>query len=391
MDAPTPAYRLIRSLARALLAIFYRRIEVVGEIPESGPLIVAANHHNSVVDAMLLLAVAPRRLRTLANAPLFKHPLLGPPLKALGALPVRRRQEAGNDPARNAELFAATTRTLREGGAILIFPEGRTQPEPLLLQLRTGAARMLLAAETNVTLLPVGLVFPEPGQFRAGRALVLVGKPVETADLRAGAKDEPEKAAREITDRLAEGLRARIVEAGDRETLRLLALLEELWREGDEATIDEPARVAWLQYAMSVYRRMRDQGEERVTAFRQELERFAEDLDRHALTNAQLSRTYAPAIVAMFALRQGFALLVGAPLALCGLVIHGVPYRLTALAVRMLHRTDEEEATDKIVAGLLFYPLAWAVEALASFRIGGKWALAAFLLALLPTAFCALS
>src|SRR5262245_20120788 len=119
-DSPL-SYRLIRSLARALLAIFYRRIEVVGgdRIPADGPLIVAANHHNSTVDAMLLVAVAERRLRTLANAPLFKHPLIGPPLRLLGALPVHRRQEAGNDPARNTELFAATTATLRAGGAIL--------------------------------------------------------------------------------------------------------------------------------------------------------------------------------------------------------------------------------------------------------------------------------
>lgn len=393
MDPRSQEDRLVRWLARALLGGFYRRIEVVGQVPASGPLIVAANHHNSVVDALLLLAISPRRLRTLANAPLFRHPLLGPPLRAMGALPVHRRQEAGDDPARNAELFAATTSTLRAGGAILIFPEGRTQPEPVLLQLRTGAARMLLAAEAgdaalHVTLLPVGLVFHEPGRFREGRALVLVGQPVETADLRGAA---PERAAREITDRLSSALRARIVEAGDRRTLRLLGLVEELRREGAGDPPDEPARVAWLQQAMGTYRRLRDRREAPLQACRQELERLAEDLDRLGLTNAQLSRRYAPGIVASFALRQGFALLVGAPLALCGLVLHGLPYRATALVVRSLHRTDEEEATDKIVAGLLLYPLAWAVEGWAALRLGGAGGLAAFLALLLPAAFCALS
>jgi glycerol-3-phosphate O-acyltransferase / dihydroxyacetone phosphate acyltransferase len=113
-------YGLVRSLVRLLLALFYRRIDVAGaeRIPATGPLIVAANHHNSLVDAMLVLAVVPRRLRTLAKAPLFRHPLIGPFLRLVGALPVHRRQEAGNDPARNAELFAATTATLRAGGAM---------------------------------------------------------------------------------------------------------------------------------------------------------------------------------------------------------------------------------------------------------------------------------
>lgn len=228
-------YRLVRALVRFLLNIFYDRIEVVGaeNIAADGPLVVAANHHNSVVDAMLLVAVVPRPLRTLANAPLFRHPLIGPFLRAIGALPVHRRQEAGDDPTRNAALFAATTATLHAGGAILIFPEGRTQPEPVLQSLRTGAARMILAAESApVTLLPVGLVYEKPGTFRAGRALVLIGVPIATADC---VTAESEGAVRMLTDRLAVALRALIVEADDRHTLRLLGLVEELWRENNDA------------------------------------------------------------------------------------------------------------------------------------------------------------
>src|ERR1051325_9393825 len=144
-------FAAVRGMIRMLLAVFYRRIEVIGaeRIPDRGGLIVAANHHNSLVDAMILLAVVPRRLRTLAQAQLFDHPLIGPFLRRLGALPVHRRQEAGDDPLKNESLFAETTRTLRQGGGIIIFPEGRTQPEPVLLELRTGTARMLLAARPH--------------------------------------------------------------------------------------------------------------------------------------------------------------------------------------------------------------------------------------------------
>jgi 1-acyl-sn-glycerol-3-phosphate acyltransferase len=187
-------FSLVRALIRLLLAVFYRRIEVVGaeRVPARGGLIVAANHHNSVVDAMLLLAVVPRRLRTLANAPLFRHPLIGPFLRLLGALPVHRRKEAGDDPRKNEGLFEQTTRTLAEGGGIVIFPEGRTQPEPVLLELRTGTARMLLAAQpAEVTLLPAGLVFQKPGIFREGHALVLFGEAVPTRECREQAHRAP--------------------------------------------------------------------------------------------------------------------------------------------------------------------------------------------------------
>jgi 1-acyl-sn-glycerol-3-phosphate acyltransferase len=97
---------------------------VVGaeRVPRAGPLIVAANHHNALVDGVLLLAVIPRRLVSVAKAPLFSNPLIGPFLRLVGALPAHRRQEGGSDPARNAALFAASTAALRNGEAVPSSP-----------------------------------------------------------------------------------------------------------------------------------------------------------------------------------------------------------------------------------------------------------------------------
>ena len=103
-------------------------------------LIVAADHQNALVDP-LLLGLLPRRLVPVAKAPRFRHPLIGPFLRLVGALPVHRRQEGGTDPARNRAMFAAATAHLGAGQAVLIFPEGVSQPGPALMPLRTGAAR----------------------------------------------------------------------------------------------------------------------------------------------------------------------------------------------------------------------------------------------------------
>jgi len=388
----------VRAFVRLLLALFYWRIDVVGieNVPADGGLVVAANHHNSVVDAMLLVARLPRRIRTLANAPLFGHPLIGPFLRLLGALPVHRRQEAGMDPARNTALFAATTATLRGGGAIAIFPEGRTQPEPVLLELRTGAARMVLAAEEgaaqpSVTLLPVGLVFTAPGTFREGQALVLIGTAVPTAAAVALARSAPELAARRLTGELAAALRGLIVEADDRQTLRQLRFAEELWRaEGGVIPVDPAGRVAWLQRTMRSYRRLLDRAPDRVGALRRDLEELAREMESSGLGLDSIARPASPARQAGRLAAEAMVLSLLALPALAGIALHVLPYGLTDLAVRAMKRTDEEEATDKIAVGLVLYPLSWALETWAALHWGGRWAAVALLALLLPTAGIAL-
>jgi glycerol-3-phosphate O-acyltransferase / dihydroxyacetone phosphate acyltransferase len=311
-------------------------------------------------------------------------------------LPVHRRKEAGHDPARTAALFAETTRTLHGGGAILIFPEGRTQPEPVLLELRTGAARMLLEAEAGggtplgVTLLPVGLVYHDPGTFRAGRALALVGEPVSTAECVALAREEPGRAARTLTKQLAEALRKLIVETGDRETLRLLELVMDLAQQEPRPAL-EAERIARLQRGLRAYAFLRVQHGERIAAMRTRIEEFARDLEAEGMTLAQLSRAYPAAVVLGFAAREGLAILLGLPLALIGMILHAIPYQLTAAAVHIMDRTDEEEATDKIAAGLLLFPLAWIAEAFTAYALGGGGILAVFLVALVPAGFFALA
>jgi 1-acyl-sn-glycerol-3-phosphate acyltransferase len=387
------AYRVIRAAARLLLGLFYRRIEVVGaeHVPARGPLIVTANHHNSLIDPMLVMTAVPRPLVILAAAPLFRNPVIAPFLRLVGALPVLRRQEGIGDPARNDTMFGAVAAALARDGAVLLFPEGRTQPEPVLLPLRTGAARMLLTAataEAPVTLLPVGLVFHKPGTFRAGWALVLVGAPVPTADCVALRETEPERAVRELTERLHEALARQIIEADDRQTLRLMRLAERLWR--GQAPASALEETAALQQVAHAYRQLQRLAPERLASLRERVEGYSADLDLIGATDSEVSASYPPGVAFRWAIREGSSLLLGLPLALVGMLLHAVPYWITSAAVRMLHRPAEEEATYKILGGTLFYPLCWGAEAWAAWRLGGRWALIAWLVVLLPTGFFAL-
>ena len=388
--------RLIRALVRALLAIFYRRVDVVGleRVPPAGGLIVAANHQNGLVDPMMLMARLPRTLQPLTKSTLFRHPIIAPFLRLAHAVPIYRRQDTGGAAVDNAETFRAVSRALAAGGAILIFPEGVSQPEPALMALRTGAARMLLEAEAAgappVTLLPVGLVLYEPGTFRDGRGLILVGAPVETRDCVALHRTDPAVAVHRLTDRLAAALKQQMVEAEDRETLRLLRLMERVWRE-ESGTAPTPASAEWLQRASRAYRWLRRQAPADVQRFRQDVEQYADHLDALGITPATVGRAYAPSVVARYAAREILPLLLGVPLAVLGMILHALPYAALWLGVRLARPAADTEATYKLTGGLVIYPLGWLVEAWLAWRGGGGGALALYLILLFPAGFFALA
>jgi 1-acyl-sn-glycerol-3-phosphate acyltransferase len=197
------------ALARLILRVFYRRIEVVGgeRLPGTGPLVVVANHHNSLVDAMMLLAFLPRRTRLLAKHTLWSHPVVGPLLALAGAYPVFRAED-GADTRSNRATFARCVRELARGGVVALFPEGRSHPGTGLLPLKSGAARLALQAAGvaeahGLRVVPIAIGYEDRGVFRS-RARLAVGAPLE---VRAGegARGLTARVTRALGGTLAEG------------------------------------------------------------------------------------------------------------------------------------------------------------------------------------------
>ena len=158
--------RIIVALLRFALRIYFQRIEVTGleHVPRDTPVIFVLNHPNALVDPVFLLCLAPRRVSFLAKAPLFRMPVLGYLVKALDSLPVYRRQDEGQDVSKNEETFVAARKLLASGGTIGICPEGVSHDEPGLRPIKTGAARISLAAVSTgevskLQIVPAGLYY----------------------------------------------------------------------------------------------------------------------------------------------------------------------------------------------------------------------------------------
>src|SRR5947209_3609662 len=176
---------LVRAVFGLVLRVFFRRIEVSGSahVPARGPVMFVLNHPNGLVDPAFLLCLAPRRVSFLAKAPLFRMPVIGYLVRALDSLPVYRRQDQGQDVARNRETFQAARKLLARGGTIAICPEGISHDEPGLQPIKTGTARIALGAVStsealDLKIVPAGLYYTSKTTFRSA-ALLYFGKPIE--------------------------------------------------------------------------------------------------------------------------------------------------------------------------------------------------------------------
>src|ERR1043166_436662 len=173
------AYNFARGFLRIGLRAFFREIEVRGaeNLPRDGPCVVAANHHNSMMDPFLLLVAVDRPMSFIAKAPLFKIPVFGWMLRSLNCIPAHRSQDAGYAKEKNEQLYAAAAKTLVSGAALAIFPEGKSHSEPQLAEFRHGASKIALEAEAiqpGVRIQLVGLHFEKTRGYR-GNELIQVG------------------------------------------------------------------------------------------------------------------------------------------------------------------------------------------------------------------------
>jgi 1-acyl-sn-glycerol-3-phosphate acyltransferase len=170
-------YGILRWITGIALHWFYGDIRVVGKerIPAWGPLLIAVNHQNALVDSLIVGWVIPRRITMTAKATLADNPLIGFLFRMLQVVPLRRvsdeaRKSNGSplDRSRNREAFREIIDLLERSGAVLIFPEGKSHNEFGLEPLKTGLARLALQARDEgsikgIRILPLGLLFENKG------------------------------------------------------------------------------------------------------------------------------------------------------------------------------------------------------------------------------------
>ena len=384
--------RLIVALVKVALRIYFQRIEVTGleHVPLDKPVIFVMNHPNALVDPVFLLCLSTRRVSFLAKEPLFRMPVIGYLVKAMDSLPVYRQQDEGADTRKNQETFIAARKLLASGGTIGICPEGVSHDAPGLKPIKTGAARISLAAVStgevsDLKIVPAGLYYTSKTRFRSS-ALLYFGKPITVVPVQLDADgNPPREAVRELSNQIEKALREVILDAQHEEELLTTARAERIFSSADDDNDDSLKDELRLQQrfikAYSVLQKLQP---ERLHKLETRMIRFEEELEQAGVDPDELSPPTSTRSVFMTILKRSVLFLLMLGPALLGTVAHYPAYRLGGyLATRFSADSEDIISTVKIISAMLLFPLTWLILAvIAYFTVG--WVAAVLTLIVIP-------
>lgn len=404
-------YALLRVIAGVALRWYYRDIQIDGleRIPRRRPLLLVVNHPNALVDALLVGWVVPRRILITAKSTLFVNPIAARLLRAVGVLPLARTSDetgAGRrlDPQRNRDTFRAVREALARGGAVLIFPEGKSHDEPSLAPLKTGAARIAMQAREpsdaddggaadrlrDLSIVPIGLTFERKDAPRS-RILVRVGEPLLVRDW----KPSTSAAVEELTAAIDMRLRA-VTEnyASSDDAARIIHLAETVAalfdaRPASRMTERRLGAETLIAHRVTELASRLPAADPLIRARAEELAERLEALQRaasaHGVLIEDIGVSLAEQDALRFVVREGWLLPVGGPVALWGRVNHWLPFH----AARLMGRRSVESAADPamrtLVAGVIFVLASYLVQTLVIAALFGRW-IGILYLASLPVA-----
>ncbi len=350
----------------------YYRVTVAGaRVPVTGPVLLVANHNNSLVDPALVVVAADRNVRFLTKAPLFDNKLIGWLIRAVGSVPVYRQQDDPTKLAQNLDSFRDVHAVLAEGHAVGIFPEGISHSAPQLAPLKTGAARIAIGAGQRLghdfPIIAMGLVFRDRDAFRS-EAHVIITEPFRWEDqLRAGVSDR--EAVRELTQRIEKAMRSVTLNLARWEDEPVVRAAEAVWSAEFGAEEDEAARIARLALATDALQALRGGGDPAWREVAVELKAHARQLRQLDLTPATLKDGAGFAEAVEWSVSR-IPLVVALPISLFGALVFWFPKWITSRAAAALAVAEGPDAlvTYRILVGGVAF-LAWFLVVAAAVAI----------------------
>ncbi len=392
----TPLYAFVRFVGRFWIWFFFKAVEVrhPERVPREGPVLLCVNHPNNLIDSLLVGALIPRQVHYMATASLFRNPLLARFLRAVGVIPVYRRQDDPDKMDRNVETFEASFQALAEARLIAIYPEGTTHAEPRVQRIKTGAARIALETEhrhdgkLGLALIPVGLTFEARKSFRS-RVLVSFGEPIEFHPYLDHYRKDPRKAVDAVTTAIQWAMEGQVIHVKRIDADDLVRAVEALYRDELIRELQEERGFSSRQIdilrltraIVDAVQHFKERDPERVERIWQRIQEYKALLAEYRIKD-QAVRSRLRVAPLRRRLRVSGLRLLGFPVFAYGATVNALPYFVPRWIARTFTRKETDYATARFLSSMVLLPFFWGIETWAVWRLTEPWIAAVFLASL---------
>ncbi|RHX97757.1 hypothetical protein DYB36_005331 [Aphanomyces astaci] len=382
-------YTMFSYFLRFACHLYFRRITVhgVNNLPREGPVVVCPNHPNMMIDVLLVLTQCTHMGRNpyaWAKASMFKNPVAGRILRALGAVPVYRppgklaNQDVDSEKtpeeiaAATRHMFEDTWKVLHLGHLVVLFPEGTSYTLPHMLELRTGVMRVatgfVKAYDTPITVVPLGLTYFNKDRFRSEVSLEF-GEPiiVDQAVIHSDAFSTDERSeVKRLTEQLQVDKIYLTLNAHNFESFRVARTIRRLYCAKPLHPKDDVHFTQQLVDLVEGKLTTKETETVVLTQLKADVSKYQHALDDLRIKDSDLLLDVKESLVAL-AVERLMYLLVLLPLATPGLVLN-LPFYFLGTKLNVLAGYTESRSMFKLAAGMYVHktrnhniPAQWVV------------------------------
>ncbi len=205
-------------VVKAGLKLFYKRVKVVGKenFPKGKPILIAPNHQNALIDALLIETHVPGTMVALTRSGVFSTKFSNWFLRSLNMLPVYRVRDGLSSVTKNNAIFEQCIERLGEKNLVLIFPEANHDLRRRIRPLSKGFTRIAFDAELkydwelDLQILPVGLNYSEHRRSR-NNVQIVYGKPISVKNYKELYETDERKAANQLKSDVSDEMKETVM------------------------------------------------------------------------------------------------------------------------------------------------------------------------------------
>lgn len=388
-------YSIAKLFTDSALRINFSKLVFTGKenIPSDVPLILAPNHRNALIDALLMVYASPHKKQIvfLARSDIFKQKAIAWILRGMRIIPVYRIRDGKENLDKNGEIFDIAAKVLQKSSPIGIFPEATHNPKQSLLSIKKAVPRIVLPAEAqhnfllNSHIVPVSIYYTDIYGLLS-ECYVHFGKPISVSKYKESYNNNPNQSINQLRREIETELKEIVVDIWNDEYYDEYTSLIQ-WNSkqisNQRVASQRGSKYIAAQHIVGAMDKLYSNDRESFDSRIKEIREAKEILKSHRLIDDWQVEDVKSSIELFI---KSALLVLSLPIALFGFVNNIFPI-IIEKKIQSLFKDKQFISSARYVAGLFFVPIFDVVQSLILYFATSSLAIAIGYFVVMPTSF----